>query len=382
MIYRSQQSQPRLLLFSSVVLLLIFVLSSCAPDGKVDNNELDSPNNDSGNTSHCQSSQFCIESICKDDDQSSSNCQLYVAKLFTTMQTHEHLHGDYTKVNQGKPYASALSPDTDIDVYIDSPNAKSFFFIDPDFEGSKKEVDKGSIIIREVWNKQNELDKYTAMIKMEPGYYPEGGDFAYVVMSHDGTVLKGGKLDECVVCHESRSQDGFLFGVPEKIKKKGVSVDTRLANLARDVLENRSHLDSSLFDRINFFPYPSELSNKNFLDVYISKVGTRNYLKAYPFDDSKAPNNLPEDTVIVREVRDQDGLLNAYTLMIKGPKGYFPPGGDYYYGEFNVNGTVKTSNGKSQEGRLEECGACHRSERADMGFLFGVPTVYRNSIWK
>ena len=58
------------------------------------------------------------------------------------------------------------------------------------------------------------------LVKHEPGYFPDVGDFAFGVTTPDGTPVNAddgtpiwGKVADCAQCHETRASSGFLFGV-------------------------------------------------------------------------------------------------------------------------------------------------------------------------
>jgi len=51
-----------------------------------------------------------------------------------------------------------------------------------------------------------------AMVKRDPGYYPEGGDWEYVVALSDGRLQDRGQLTLCARCH-AEAPSGWLFGL-------------------------------------------------------------------------------------------------------------------------------------------------------------------------
>lgn len=71
----------------------------------------------------------------------------------------------------------------------------------------------GSMVVKEKLatkdSKSPEL--LTAMIKREKGYYPEGGDWEYLLL--DGTaskIVERGKLDKCNSCHTMYKAHDFV----------------------------------------------------------------------------------------------------------------------------------------------------------------------------
>jgi len=60
-----------------------------------------------------------------------------------------------------------------------------------------------------------QFEALTVMVKMEPGYDPEHGDWYYGVLAADGTSAKmQGRLDTCIGCHHEAAEQDYLFGLP------------------------------------------------------------------------------------------------------------------------------------------------------------------------
>jgi hypothetical protein len=78
----------------------------------------------------------------------------------------------------------------------------------------------------------------------------------------------------------------------------------------------------------------------------------------------------------VRQVLEPDGGVAKLTLMVKGPPGYNPDLGDWWFGETDPSGTPLTSDAGVLMGRLSQCYSCHLT-RNDDGYLFGVPSSDR-----
>lgn len=79
-------------------------------------------------------------------------------------------------------------------------------------------------------------------------------------------------------------------------------------------------------------------------------------------------------TVIVREILDDAGHAAKLTVMAKGPPGFDPTLGDWWFGVTDIHGTPLEEKGELQIGRLAQCHECHR-ERTRDDFLFGVPAT-------
>jgi hypothetical protein len=56
-----------------------------------------------------------------------------------------------------------------------------------------------------------------AMAKRDPGYYPEGGDWEYVVLDAEGHLEDRGKLSLCARCHAEGDAD-WVFGMPTEAR--------------------------------------------------------------------------------------------------------------------------------------------------------------------
>jgi hypothetical protein len=52
-----------------------------------------------------------------------------------------------------------------------------------------------------------------AMAKRDPGFFPQGGDWEYIVLGADGRLEDRGKLALCARCHAEGNADR-VFGLP------------------------------------------------------------------------------------------------------------------------------------------------------------------------
>jgi len=71
----------------------------------------------------------------------------------------------------------------------------------------------GSMIVKEKLARQDseKPELLTAMIKREVGYYPQGGDWEYLLINGTATeVQERGKLDYCAGCHAPYKGDDFV----------------------------------------------------------------------------------------------------------------------------------------------------------------------------
>ena len=99
------------------------------------------------------------------------------------------------------------------------------------------------------------------------------------------------------------------------------------------------------------------------VNVYV-RGDTKAYRAIHPEAASSA--SIAVGTVIVREVFDAQGQLAKLTRMAKGPSGYDPTLGDWWFGEATPDGNPV------RLGRLTDCHGCHEPRAAE-DFLFGVP---------
>lgn len=122
-------------------------------------------------------------------------------------------------------------------------------------------------------------------------------------------------------------------------------------------------------DRINTRPYTSTVGPfpvNCFVDGDVD-----GYRKIHP-DRAGANVTVAFGTVIVREVLDTRGQITKLTVMAKGPPGYDPRLGDWWFAVTDPRGAPLTENGIVQFGRLVACHNCHLDRTRD-DFLFGVP---------
>lgn len=116
-------------------------------------------------------------------------------------------------------------------------------------------------------------------------------------------------------------------------------------------------------------PFPSQLGSF-LVSLYVS-AGQDEYNKIHP-SAVGSHAQLPVGAVIVREVFGSDGKVAKLTVMGKGPAGYDPRLGDWWFAVTDPNGRPLVENGHTQEGQLTACHSCHNA-RAQDDFLFGAP---------
>jgi hypothetical protein len=80
-----------------------------------------------------------------------------------------------------------------------------------------KRLPVGTTVIKEKREEATspKLHAYAVMIKREPGYFPEGGDWEYGFVSLEGKrVETRGRLDHCAQCHAMTKSTDYLFRSP------------------------------------------------------------------------------------------------------------------------------------------------------------------------
>lgn len=147
-------------------------------------------------------------------------------------------------------------------------------------------------------------------------------------------------------------------------------------------LERNSELDDEIvevvadyraFDQVSVTPYGSELGAYD-IAVY-STFATPLYRMIHP-EDPGSKVRMPPGSIIVREVLDARGEVAKLTIMAKGPPGFDPRLGDWWFGVTDPRGEPLVVDGVVQLGRMTECHACHLPRITD-DYLFGVPTQGR-----
>jgi hypothetical protein len=120
-------------------------------------------------------------------------------------------------------YASTLEPGNDVTVYVSRDAALAYEAVTPDAATSLgPQFPVGGILVRAVSDASGQPLRLTLMVKREPGYFPEAGDFFFAATDLAGRALSGpdghewGALSSCGSCHHMRAGAGFMFGVAER----------------------------------------------------------------------------------------------------------------------------------------------------------------------
>ena len=127
--------------------------------------------------------------------------------------------------------------------------------------------------------------------------------------------------------------------------------------------------------KLNAQPYASQVGSFHINNYVAGDMA--DYRAIHP-EQTGSKVNVAVGTVIVREVLDDRGAVSKLTIMAKGPPGYDPSLGDWWFGVTDPTGKpLFDKNGLAQVGRLTACHDCH-DQRASDDFLFGVPRADDN----
>jgi hypothetical protein len=146
--------------------------------------------------------------------------------------------------------------------------------------------------------------------------------------------------------------------------------DDRASEASGGVLARAAHYRD--FARVTTAAYGSELGDFD-IDLWVSGEAAAAYARIDPaVDGSKV--QVPVGTIIVREVHDAQGGVAKLTMMAKGPPGYNPDLGDWWFCVADAEGEPLVEDGEVLAGRMPQCWSCHDERGAD-DFLFGVPAA-------
>ncbi|MBS1122945.1 MAG: hypothetical protein H6Q90_5173 [Deltaproteobacteria bacterium] len=123
--------------------------------------------------------------------------------------------------------------------------------------------------------------------------------------------------------------------------------------------------------QINSHAYVSDLGPFD-INCYVAGDVAK-YQQIHP-EQSGSGIRVAVGTVIVREVLDAQGAVEKLTVMAKGPPGFDPSLGDWWFGVTDPQGRPLEDDAGALLGRLTQCHGCHDA-RAQDDYLFGVPSI-------
>jgi hypothetical protein len=130
--------------------------------------------------------------------------------------------GGFTRVGK-VGFASTLEPGKLVTMFVSSDAAAAYAAVSPDVDATAGPAfPVGGTIVRAVADERGTPVGFAVMVKREPGYFPEAGDFFFGVTDLDGNPQPGedglewGALPSCGTCHHTRAAAGYLFGVPKE----------------------------------------------------------------------------------------------------------------------------------------------------------------------
>jgi hypothetical protein len=136
-------------------------------------------------------------------------------------------------------------------------------------------------------------------------------------------------------------------------------------------IANFAYATSPAFKQITAEPYESAAAADTMISEWVSTSAWYQYIAISP-DVTGSQVTLPAGTTIVRAVLDSDGGVGKLTLMFKGPPGYNPALGDWWFGVTDPAGVPVEADGGPEVGLLTGCFSCH-IPRANDGYVFGCP---------
>jgi hypothetical protein len=129
------------------------------------------------------------------------------------------------------------------------------------------------------------------------------------------------------------------------------------------------------FVPVNRAAYASTVVTTTKINVWVTSADAATYARVTP-EASGSGVAITPGTMLVREVIGADGNIAKLTLMVKGPRGYNPTVGDFWFGVTQPDGTPIVADGTRQMGKLDQCFSCHMARASD-GYVFGVPAADR-----
>ncbi len=118
-------------------------------------------------------------------------------------------------------------------------------------------------------------------------------------------------------------------------------------------------VDFASLEKFNEAPLPSQHGLANRMNLWVDAGA----LSAY--ESLGAGTVFDEGTSIIKEQLNADGTLNSMAVMFKGPVGYAPDAGDWWFGVVNPDGSVVVG------GQPGSCVGCH-ADVAEQDWAWGL----------
>ena len=140
-------------------------------------------------------------------------------------------------------------------------------------------------------------------------------------------------------------------------------------------IQNKAYVTSPAFSKVSE-TYASAVTANTWVTEWVSFQALSAYAGISPdAGPTRATAAMPVGTIIVRAVQNAAGDVTKLTVMCKGPSGFNPELGDWWFGVTDPNGNPLTDDAGIQElGKLTACYGCHIPHE-DEDFLFGVPSA-------
>lgn len=118
-------------------------------------------------------------------------------------------------------------------------------------------------------------------------------------------------------------------------------------------------LDFASLEKFNDEPVPSQHGLANTMNLWVDAGA----LSAY--EGLGAGTVFVPGTYIIKEQINGDGTLNSMAVMFKGPQGYAPDAGDWWFGVVNPDGSIVVG------GQPGSCVGCH-ADVAEQDWAWGL----------
>jgi hypothetical protein len=115
------------------------------------------------------------------------------------------------------------------------------------------------------------------------------------------------------------------------------------------------------YEKINTDSLPSQHGIPDTVNVWVPSSA------AETFRSLSDGTVFDEGTIIVKEHLDADGAFISATVMYKGPAGYAPDAGDWWFGLVNPDGSA------SPTGQPDLCIGCHTSAADTTDWVLALP---------